>query len=145
VVLRVEPGVKVARAELRINEQFYTAGDPQLLSDEPRVFERQHHLVNRRGADAEIFLHIGFGRRPPVQAHIGVDKRQILALRVGESLRRATQTGHPIQLSIQASSGEEEGCRLAGAPIRFCALSAHQRFGEPVAFNYNIYGALHAE
>jgi hypothetical protein len=29
-------------------------------------FERQHHLVNRRRADAKILLHIGFGRGPAV-------------------------------------------------------------------------------
>jgi hypothetical protein len=83
-----------------------------LLSDEPRAFERHHHLVNRRGTDAEIFLHVSFGRRPPVQARIGVDKRQILTLPVGESLCGATQTGHPIGLSIQASSGEEAGMNV---------------------------------
>jgi hypothetical protein len=42
-----------------------------------------------------------------VQARIAVDKRQILPLRVGEGLCGATQTGHPIQPSIQASRGEE--------------------------------------
>jgi hypothetical protein len=47
-----------------------------------------------------------------VQACIGVDKRQILTLRVGESLCGATQTGHPIQLCIQASSGEEAGMNV---------------------------------
>jgi len=31
--------------------------------DEARPFERQHHLVNRWWADAEVFLHVGFGRR----------------------------------------------------------------------------------
>jgi transposase len=41
-----------------------------------------------------------------------VDKRQILTLRVGESLCGATQTGHPIQLCIQASSGEEAGMNV---------------------------------
>jgi hypothetical protein len=52
---------------------------PSVASDEPRAFERQHHLANRRWTDVETFLHVGFGRRPPVQARIGVDKRQILA------------------------------------------------------------------
>ncbi len=45
-----------------INEHFDAAGDPWLPSDEPRAFERQHHLVNRRRADAKKFLHVGFGR-----------------------------------------------------------------------------------
>ena len=47
-----------------------------------------------------------------MQARIGVDKRQILTLRVGERPCGATQTGHPIQLSIQASSGEEAGMNV---------------------------------
>jgi hypothetical protein len=42
-----------------------------------------------------------------VQARIGVDKRQILPPRAGEGFCGATQTGHPIQPSIQASRGEE--------------------------------------
>ena len=49
---------------LGINEQFDAARDPRLPFDEARAFERQHHLVNGRRADAEIFLHLGFGRRP---------------------------------------------------------------------------------
>jgi Winged helix-turn helix len=47
-----------------------------------------------------------------VQARIGVDKRPILALRVRESFCGATQTGHPIHLSIRASSGEEAGMNV---------------------------------
>jgi hypothetical protein len=35
--------------------------------------------VNRRRADAKIFLRVGFGGRPAMQAHVQVDKRQILA------------------------------------------------------------------
>jgi hypothetical protein len=45
-------------------------------SDEARPFEGQHHLVNRGRADAEAFLHVGFGRRPAVQPHVQLDKRQ---------------------------------------------------------------------
>jgi hypothetical protein len=55
-------------------------GVPWLSSDETRAFEGQHHLVNRGWADAEVLLHVGFGRRPAVQAGVEVDKGQILAL-----------------------------------------------------------------
>jgi len=48
--------------------------------DEACPFEGQHHLVNGRWADPEVFLHVGFGWRPAVQAGVEVDERQILAL-----------------------------------------------------------------
>jgi len=64
----------------RIQEHFYAAGDPRLPFDKAGSFERYHHLVNRGRADPKILLQVGFGRRPAVQARIGVDKRQILAL-----------------------------------------------------------------
>ena len=92
---------------LRINEHFDAAGDPWLPSDEAGSFERQHHLVNRRRADAKILLHVGFGRRPAVQARVEVDKRQILALLGREGFCRATHAGHPIQLLVRASNEEE--------------------------------------
>jgi transposase len=75
-----------------------------LPSDEASSFQRQHHLVNRRRADAEIFLHVGFGRGSAVQARIVVDKGQILPLLGGEGLR--THAGHPIQLFMRASNTE---------------------------------------
>jgi transposase len=75
--------------------------------DEPCPFERAHHLVNRRWADAKIFLHVGFSGRPAVQARVQVDKRQILALLGCESFCRATHSGHPIQLFVRASNEEE--------------------------------------
>ena len=76
-------------------------------SDEPAPLQHQHHLVNRRRADAKIFLHVGFGRRPAVQARVEVNKRQILALLGREGFCRATHAGHPIQLFIHASIEEE--------------------------------------
>ena len=90
-----------------INEHFDTAGDPWLPSDEPRAFERQHHLVNRRWADAKKFLHVGFGRRLAVQTRVEVDKRQILTLLGREVFCRVTHAGHPIQLFVRASHEEE--------------------------------------
>jgi len=92
---------------LRFDEQFDAAGGPRLPSDEPGSFERQHHLVNRRRADAKILLHIGFGRRPAVQPRVEVNKRQILALLRREGFCGATHAGHPIQLFVRASNEEE--------------------------------------
>jgi hypothetical protein len=91
----------------RINEHFDAAGYPRLPSDEPCSFERQHHLVNRRRADAKILLHVGFGWRPAVQARVEVNKRQILALLWGEDFCGSTHAGHPIQLFVRASNEEE--------------------------------------
>jgi Winged helix-turn helix len=92
---------------LWINEHFDAAGNPWLPSDEACSFERQHHLVNRRRADAKILLHVGFGRRPAVQARVELDKRQILTLLGREGFCRATHAGHPIQLFVRASNKEE--------------------------------------
>jgi hypothetical protein len=78
-----------------------------LSSDESCAFEREHHLVNRRWADAKIFLHVRFGRRSAVQARVQVDKRQILALRGRKRFCSATHCGHPIQLFLRASNEEE--------------------------------------
>jgi transposase len=63
--------------------------------------------VNRRWADAKVFLHVGFGRRPAVQARVEVDKSQILTLLCGEGFCRATHSGHPIQLFVRASNEKE--------------------------------------
>jgi hypothetical protein len=46
-----------------------------LVMHPPRS-RRQHHLVNGRRADAKIFLHVGFRRRPAVQARIEVNMRR---------------------------------------------------------------------
>jgi transposase len=91
---------------LRINEHFDASSGARLSPDEPCAFERKHHLVDRRRADSEILLHVGFGRRPAVQARVCVDKRQILAL-LGRGGCRATHAGHPIQLFVCASNFEE--------------------------------------
>jgi hypothetical protein len=63
--------------------------------------------VNGRRTHAEIFLHVGFGWRPAVQAGVEVNKRQVLALFRREGFCGATQTGHPIQLFVRASNEEE--------------------------------------
>jgi transposase len=90
-----------------IDQHFDAAGGPWLSSDEPCPFQRQHHLVNGRRAHAKVFLHVGFGWRPAVQARVEVNIRQILALLGREAFCGATQTGHPIQLFVRASNEEE--------------------------------------
>lgn len=55
---------------------------PWLPCDEAGSFQRQHHLVNRGRADTEIFLHVGFRRRPAVQPRIEVDKCPCLGVKV---------------------------------------------------------------
>src|SRR5665213_3788277 len=66
-------------------------------------------------ADAEVELHVGFGRWPAMQPRIGVDERQILALLGRESFCRRTHAGHPIQLFVRASNqGGADECTLPG-------------------------------
>ena len=103
---RLNPSSKELRQLTGINEQLDAAGDPWLPYDEACPFQREHHLVNGRWADAEIFLHVGFRRRPAMQARVEVDKCQILTLLGGEGFCRATPAGHPIQLFIHASQEE---------------------------------------
>ena len=81
------------------------------------AFEGDHHLVNRGWADAEVFLDIGFGRRPAVQTSIEVNERQILALLGRKSFSQVvvTHAGHPNQLFIRASiNGGADECTLPG-------------------------------
>ena len=66
-----------------------------------------------RRADSEILLHVGFGRRPAVQARVQLDKGQILALLGREGFCGATHAGHPIQLFVCASMrGGTDECTL---------------------------------
>ena len=57
-----------------VNEHFDAAGDARLSSDEPGALEREDHLVDRRRADMESALQIGFGRGATEHLSIGVDK-----------------------------------------------------------------------
>ena len=57
-----------------VDEHFDAAGDARLSSDEPGALEREDHLVDRRRADMESALQIGFGRGATEHLSIGVDK-----------------------------------------------------------------------
>ncbi|MCS3765615.1 hypothetical protein GGE24_007524 [Bradyrhizobium centrosematis] len=63
-----------------------TSSDSGLTSDHSISFEGDDHLVDRRRADAEVVLHVGFGWRPADHVRIDVNASQILALLVGEAL-----------------------------------------------------------
>ena len=68
--------------------------------------------MNRGWANAEVLLHVGFGRWPAVQARVEVDKRQILALLRRKGFFRAAHAGHPIELCVRASIEEEAWMNL---------------------------------
>ena len=52
-----------------------------LASNETCTFEGEDHLVNGRWCHAEVSLDVGFGRgRVPMDAGVGIDEGQILAL-----------------------------------------------------------------
>jgi hypothetical protein len=68
------------------HEEFDASSDTGLTSDQSISFEGDDHLVDRRRADAEVALHVGFGWRPAEHVRIDVNESQILALLVGEAL-----------------------------------------------------------
>ena len=68
-------------------------GDARLSADEAVALEAEHHLVDRRRGDAEVTLHVGFGRRLSEHARIDVDEGQILALLFGEAIRAGAARG----------------------------------------------------
>ena len=75
------------------DEQLDASGDAGLAFDQAGSLESEDHLVNGGWADAEVALHVGFGRRAPEHARIGVDERQVLALRYSEGLRAGAASG----------------------------------------------------
>ena len=68
------------------NEDFDASGDAGLASYQAVSFEGEDHLVDRRWADAEVALHVGFGRGAAEHVRIGVDEGEVLALLFGEAL-----------------------------------------------------------
>jgi hypothetical protein len=51
-----------------------------LAPDEACALEGENHLMDRGRGDAEVPLHVGFGGWPAIDARVGVDEGQILAL-----------------------------------------------------------------
>ena len=78
---------------MRRNEDADASSDARLSRDEAGTFEAEDHLVDRRWADAEMALHVGFGWRPVEHVRIDIDKGQILALLFGEAMRAGAARG----------------------------------------------------
>ena len=70
---------------MRSNQELDASGDARLASNESGALEGENHLVNRWWADAEMALHVGFGRSAPEHVRVRVDEGQILALLFGEA------------------------------------------------------------
>ncbi len=68
------------------NEDFDASGNAGLTTDEAGALEGDDHLVNGRGTDPEVALHIGFGGWTLEHVRIDIDEGQILALLFGEAL-----------------------------------------------------------
>ena len=78
---------------MRWDQDADASGDTRLAADEAVPFEAENHLMDRRGSDAKMALHVGFGRRLTEHARIDVDEGQILALLLGEALRAGVVRG----------------------------------------------------
>jgi transposase len=74
------------RDSLWRDEEFDASGRTGLAADKAISFECDDHLMDGRGADAEMALEVGFGRRASEHVRIGVDEGQVLALLVGKAL-----------------------------------------------------------
>ena len=72
---------------LRWDEDVDASGDAWPSADESVAFEAENHLMDRRRADAEMPLHVGFGRSLTEHAPIDVDEGQVVALPFGEAMR----------------------------------------------------------
>jgi len=48
--------------------------------NQPSLLERHNHLMNGWGRDSEVYLHIGFGGRSPVNLRVVIDEGQKLSL-----------------------------------------------------------------
>ncbi len=69
------------------DEDIDAARDAWLSADEAVAFEADDHLVDRRRADAEMTLHVGFCWGLPEHARIDVDEGQVVALFFSEATR----------------------------------------------------------
>lgn len=63
---------------MRRDEDIDASSDAGLSADEAVAFETEDHLMNRRRSDAEMPLHVGFGRGLTEQARVDADEGQIV-------------------------------------------------------------------
>ena len=73
-----------------------------LTPDQACALEGEHHLVHGRWADLEVALHVGLGRRTAMDARVGVDEGQVLALLVGEA--GSQDIRHTLEIAIHWAS-----------------------------------------
>ena len=59
---------------------------PGLTADQAGALQGQDHLVHGRRRDLEMTLHVGLGRGAAMNAGVGIDEGQVLALPVSEAL-----------------------------------------------------------
>jgi hypothetical protein len=78
---------------VRRDEDIDASCDAWLSANEAVTFEAENHLMDRRWADAEMPLHVGFGRSLAEDVSINVDEGQILALLFGEAVPADTTHG----------------------------------------------------
>lgn len=78
---------------MRRDEDINASGDAWLTADEAIAFEAEDHLVDGRWSDAEVTLHVGFGRALAEHALVDADEGQILALLLGEAMRSDAPRG----------------------------------------------------
>jgi hypothetical protein len=78
------------------------------------AFERENHLMDGGRSDAEVFLDVGFGGRASVDAGVGIDEGEVLALLGGEA--GSISARHLIHLSIHLGlqRGGSDECTLSG-------------------------------
>jgi hypothetical protein len=75
-----------------------------LTPDKAGAFEGEDHLVDGWRGDAEVPLHIGFGRRAAKDATIGIDEGEVLTLFFGEGGSRKSRAKQLIHRLIRLAS-----------------------------------------
>ena len=66
------------------DEYVDATGDAWLSADEAVPFEAENHLMDRRRADAEVTLDVGFGGWASEDVGVGMDESQVMTLLLGE-------------------------------------------------------------
>jgi len=59
-----------------------------LAADQAGAFQGQDHLVHGRRGDLEMALHVGLSRGAAMDAGVGINEGQVLALPVSEAFLR---------------------------------------------------------
>ena len=75
------------------DEKVDASGDAGLSPDKAVSFEAAHHMMDRRWADTEMALHVGFGGGLAEHALVDTDEGQVVALLFGEAMRAVLARG----------------------------------------------------